>query len=118
MAPSLGRRAPRPSPTPCPVSAPAPELVWPHTHHHLTLPYLCLGGAAPSRLCLHELEGPCELCPIPHLPPQPTPMHTPLSAAPWKLGWRTGRPPTVTHHMCSREHRESGARQPPRGLPQ
>ena len=102
-----------------PSLPPAPELVWPHTHHHLTLPYLCLGGAAPSRLSLHELEGPCELRPVPHLPPSPPPRT--LRCLQLLRGWAGGQatpPDRGPSCVFPGADRESGARQPPRGLSQ
>lgn len=80
---------PRARPCLAPSLPLAPELVWPHTHHHLTLPYLCVGGAALSRLSLHELEGPCELRPIPHLPPGPPPRT--LCCLQFLRGWAGGQ---------------------------
>lgn len=106
--PQRGSGHPDPSPAPGPnlpstlwavapalSLPPAPELAWLHRHHHLTLPYLCLGGATPSRFSLHELEDPCELYPIPYPVPYPTPAAPAVlctlypSAAPPRLGQRT-----------------------------
>lgn len=75
-------------PWPLPRLCPWPQS-WPGcTHRHLALPYLCLGGAAPSRFSLHELEGPRESRAILHPAPPSRPVHTHLSAAPLRLGWR------------------------------
>lgn len=91
----------------------APELAWLHTQHHLTLPYLCLGGATPSRF-LHELEDPCELCPIP-CPATLAAPHTPPVCSSSEAGLKDSlRPWPVT---CSQEpNRESGVHHPPGGV--
>ena len=105
MAPSLGRRAPRPSPAPGPALprlCPRPQS-WSGRTHTVTSPCLTsvlVGPPPPASACMSwRVRVSC--APSRTCPRRPAPTHTPLSAAPPRLGWRTGRPPTVTHHACS-----------------